>query len=45
MVEDKVIAPPGCDTPAEATELWTFRRNLASRDPNWLLVETDQAEA
>ncbi len=24
-------------------DLWTFQRNLASKDPNWLLVETDQA--
>ena len=24
-------------------DIWTFRRNLASKDPNWLLVETDQA--
>jgi predicted lipid-binding transport protein (Tim44 family) len=24
-------------------ELWTFQRNLASKDPNWLLVETDEA--
>lgn len=24
-------------------EVWTFRRNLASADPNWLLVETDGA--
>ena len=24
-------------------DLWTFRRNLASGDPNWLLVETDDA--
>jgi len=24
-------------------DLWTFRRNLASGDPNWLLVETDEA--
>ena len=24
-------------------DVWTFRRNLASRDPNWLLVETDDA--
>jgi predicted lipid-binding transport protein (Tim44 family) len=22
-------------------DLWVFQRNLASRDPNWLLVETD----
>ena len=24
-------------------DLWTFRRNLGSNDPNWLLVETDDA--
>jgi len=23
-------------------DLWTFRRNLGSGDPNWLLVETDE---
>jgi predicted lipid-binding transport protein (Tim44 family) len=26
-------------------ELWTFERNLRSRDPNWLLVDVDAAEA
>jgi predicted lipid-binding transport protein (Tim44 family) len=26
-------------------ELWTFERNLKSRDPNWLLVDVDAAEA
>ena len=26
-------------------ELWTFQRNLTSRDPNWTLVRVDQAEA
>ena len=36
----------GSLTDALAThDIWTFRRNLASQDPNWLLVETDQAEA
>jgi predicted lipid-binding transport protein (Tim44 family) len=24
-------------------DVWTFRRNLGSGDPNWLLVETDEA--
>jgi len=24
-------------------DVWTFRRSLSSRDPNWLLVETDDA--
>jgi len=26
-------------------ELWTFERDLTSRDPNWLLVHVDAAEA
>jgi predicted lipid-binding transport protein (Tim44 family) len=26
-------------------ELWTFERNLKSRDPNWVLVHVDAAEA
>jgi len=26
-------------------ELWTFERNLKSRDPNWVLVRVDAAEA
>ena len=25
-------------------DVWTFRRNLAAADPNWLLVETDEAD-
>ena len=25
-------------------DVWTFRRSLGSSDPNWLLVETDEAE-
>jgi predicted lipid-binding transport protein (Tim44 family) len=24
-------------------DIWTFQRDLASKDPNWLLVETDEA--
>ena len=28
-----------------AAELWTFERNLNSRDPNWTLVNVDAAEA
>jgi len=42
--EGEVVA--GSLTDAVAThDIWTFRRNLGSDDPNWLLVETDQAEA
>jgi predicted lipid-binding transport protein (Tim44 family) len=41
--EGEVVA--GSLTDAVSThDIWTFRRNLASHDPNWLLVETDQAE-
>jgi predicted lipid-binding transport protein (Tim44 family) len=41
--EGEVVA--GSMTDAVTThDIWTFRRNLASQDPNWLLVETDQAE-
>lgn len=28
----------------QTRDLWTFRRDLAARDPNWLLIETDEEE-
>ena len=28
----------------QTRDLWTFRRDIASSDPNWLLVETDEEE-
>jgi predicted lipid-binding transport protein (Tim44 family) len=28
----------------QTRDLWTFRRDFASRDPNWLLVETDEED-
>ncbi len=28
----------------QTRDSWTFRRDIASRDPNWLLVETDEEE-
>jgi predicted lipid-binding transport protein (Tim44 family) len=40
--EGEVVA--GSLTDAVSThDIWTFRRDLASNDPNWLLVETDEA--
>jgi predicted lipid-binding transport protein (Tim44 family) len=40
--EGNVIA--GTLSDAVAThDLWTFRRTLGSNDPNWLLVDTDEA--
>ena len=26
-------------------EVWTFERNLKSRNPNWILIHVDAAEA
>jgi predicted lipid-binding transport protein (Tim44 family) len=28
----------------QTRERWTFRRDLKSRDPNWLLIETDDEQ-
>jgi predicted lipid-binding transport protein (Tim44 family) len=28
----------------QTRDLWTFRRDISSRDPNWLLIETDEEE-
>jgi predicted lipid-binding transport protein (Tim44 family) len=28
----------------QTRDLWTFRRDMGSRDPNWLLIETDEEE-
>jgi predicted lipid-binding transport protein (Tim44 family) len=28
----------------QTRDLWTFRRAIGSRDPNWLLIETDEEE-
>ena len=28
----------------QTRDTWTFRRDTGSRDPNWLLIETDEEE-
>ena len=28
----------------QTRDLWTFRRQIGARDPNWLLIETDEEE-
>ena len=28
----------------QTRDLWTFRRDISSRDPNWVLIETDEEE-
>ncbi len=32
------------DEQRRTAEVWTFQRNLSSRDPNWILVRVDAAE-
>lgn len=39
--EGQVVAGSMSDA-VQTRDLWTFRRDLASRDPNWLLIETDE---
>ncbi len=47
MVRDKagsVVEGDATET-QNITDIWTFERNLSSRDPNWRLVATDGDEA
>ena len=39
--DGQVVAGSMSDA-VQTRDLWTFRRDLASRDPNWLLIETDE---
>ncbi len=41
--KDEVVAGSMSDA-VQTRERWTFRRDLKSRDPNWLLIETDEEE-
>jgi len=41
--EGEVVAGSLSDA-VQTRDLWTFRRDLATRDPNWLLIETDEEE-
>lgn len=41
--EGQVVAGSLSDA-VQTRDLWTFRRDLSSRDPNWLLIETDEDE-
>jgi predicted lipid-binding transport protein (Tim44 family) len=42
-VEGQVVAGSLSDA-VQTRDLWTFRRDTNSRDPNWLLIETDEEE-
>lgn len=41
--EGQVVAGSLSDA-VQTRDLWTFRRDLGTSDPNWLLVETDEEE-
>ena len=41
--EGEVVAGSMSDA-VQTRDRWTFRRDLKSRDPNWLLIETDEEE-
>lgn len=41
--EGAVVAGSMSDA-VQTRDLWTFRRDIAARDPNWLLIETDEEE-
>ena len=41
--DGQVVAGSMSDA-VQTRDLWAFRRDLASRDPNWLLIETDEEE-
>ncbi len=41
--EGQVVAGSLSDA-VQTRDLWTFRRDLSSREPNWLLIETDEEE-
>jgi predicted lipid-binding transport protein (Tim44 family) len=41
--EGTVVAGSLSDA-VQTRDLWTFRRDISSRDPNWLLIETDEEE-
>jgi predicted lipid-binding transport protein (Tim44 family) len=41
--EGEVVAGSLSDA-IQTRDLWTFRRDIASSDPNWLLIETDEEE-
>lgn len=41
--DGEVIAGSMSDA-VQTRDLWTFRRDISQRDPNWLLIETDEEE-
>jgi predicted lipid-binding transport protein (Tim44 family) len=40
--KDGTLIAGSLDDAIESRDVWTFSRNAAARDPNWLLDETDE---
>ena len=40
--KDGNVVAGSLDDAVESRDIWTFSRDIASRDPNWILDETDQ---
>lgn len=39
-----VVVAGSLSDAVQTRDLWTFRRDISSNDPNWLLIETDEEE-
>jgi predicted lipid-binding transport protein (Tim44 family) len=42
--KDREVVAGSLSDAVQTRDLWTFRRKIGSRDPNWLLIETDEEE-
>ena len=42
--QDGQVVAGSLSDAVQTRDLWTFRRDLSSRDPNWVLIETDEDE-
>ena len=42
--KDAEVVAGSLSDAVQTRDLWTFRRDIASRDPNWFLIETDEEE-
>ena len=42
--KDAEVVAGSLSDAVQTRDLWTFRRDIASRDPNWVLIETDEEE-
>jgi predicted lipid-binding transport protein (Tim44 family) len=42
--KDGNVIDGSADKVSEATDVWTFARDVSSRDPNWRLIATEAAQ-